>query len=162
MAVESLKTRFEQLMSHPDYREGEHWRWRDFKKGEKIIKCGEEDSDIYIIVEGCARVVGDVDLGSDKSIHPGVCDLSTGDFFGEIALFDQQPRSATIEAVEACKTIQVDGQKLLKFLDNHPNLGYQLMQQLMRVMVDRLRNSNKKIFSLLAWGLKAHNIDTHL
>ena len=69
----------------------------DFKTGDAIIKQGEDGDKFYIILEGECDVHVDRD---DKKNHK-VATLSKGEYFGEIALIRDIPRTATITAVSA-------------------------------------------------------------
>ena len=53
-------------------------------------------------------------------------------------------------------------QKQVEFLDQHPDIGYEVFRELNYMLVRRLRNANRKIFSLFAWGLKNCGITQHL
>ena len=105
---------------------------------------------------------GNVDLDDARHIRPGFSDLAVGEVFGELALFDNQPRSATVTTVSACDLAVIDGARLMAFLDSHPELGYPLFKDLILILVKRLRSANQKIFALFAWGLKARGIDRYL
>ncbi len=150
------------LLQHPDFREGEHWSNESFNANREIVRQGDTSRKVYVVRSGTVRVTGKVDIGDQRQVSPGVCDLGEGEIFGELVLFDNQPRSASVVAVTDCELIVVDGDKLMSFMEAHPELGFVVLKALMSIMVNRLRSTNKKIFSLFAWGLKAHSIDEHL
>jgi len=70
---------------------------KNFKKGEFIMKYGEEGSEFYIIVSGTCAVL------TDDGVE--VAKLSDGDYVGEMALLEKATRNATIECLEDCSTL---------------------------------------------------------
>lgn len=158
----SLETELKTLLEHPDFQEGSHWRTRRVEAGQAVFREGETGSDLYLILQGSVRVMGDVELESRSRIQPGFCDLPAGALFGELALFDREPRSATVVAVEDTELVVIDGEQLLRFFDANPEIGYNMLKEMLSVTVGRLRSTNKKLVSLFVWGLKAHRIEQHL
>jgi len=152
----------EKLISHPDFKEMLYWERIAVEKDAKVISEGEAGGAFYFVEQGTLRVLGKVCLGGDKSVSPGVYDMNSGNVVGELVLFDKQPRSATVRALEPSILIQFDAPRTMLFLQEHPDLGFEFMRELMSIMVGRLRSSNQKVFSLLAWGLKAHGIEKEL
>ena len=152
----------ETLIKNSSFKENCYWKVSDFKKGDKILEQGDECKDLYLLKTGSARVLGSIETAENHRIQPGVCDIKSGDVFGELSLFDKKPRSASVECLEDCSAVVINGEKLLKFLEANPDIGFKFMQELMTLIVERLRDSNEKVFSLYAWGLKAHKIDEHL
>ncbi len=152
----------DELFENPLFKENEYWRLVRFKKDEKVVEQGELGRDLFLIKVGCVRVLGAIELKDHKKIQPGVCDMGVGDIFGELSLFDHQPRSASIVCLEDSEIIVINGEKLMSFLEAHSDIGFQFMRDVMELLVKRLRASNEKVFSLFAWGLKAHKIDEHL
>ena len=157
-----MNTIFEQLIAHPDFREGDYWSRMQLDSGKEIIKQGESSDYLYLLESGDVRVMGDVELDENRRVKPGVCDMKPGDVFGEMVMFDDQPRSASVMATSDCVLIRIHGKKTMGFLEQHPELGFAVLKMLTQSMVDRLRKTNKKIFSLFAWGLKAHGLEKHL
>ncbi len=150
------------LFDHPDFKEGIHWRRQLVTSGQMVFREGDGGREVYLILQGRVRVVGEVALESERRIQPGICDLPQGALFGELALFDQGPRSASVSVVEDGELAVIDGDRLLEFFDTNPELGYRILMRLLSVVVGRVRATNKKLVSLFAWGLKAHGIEGHL
>ena len=161
-AAERLRDDLAALLHDPEFVEGRDWRERRLVAGETLFAEGSPGDSLYLLEEGAVRVTGGVELDRGRRIQPGVCDLGSGAVFGEVVLFDEGPRSATVMAVRDSRLIEIDGAALLRFLDMHPERGYRILRGLIAVMVRRLRATNRKLLSLLAWGLKAHDIDSQL
>ncbi|HDP80128.1 MAG TPA: cyclic nucleotide-binding domain-containing protein [Spirochaetes bacterium] len=87
-----------------------------YKANERIIEAGKLESRMYIILEG----VVEISL-SDRQNSVVVAELKKGDFFGEISLFNNSPRSATVTAVQDVKLAYIDNIDQLKaFLMRNP------------------------------------------
>ena len=152
----------DRLLKSRDFPEGSCWTRHIFEANSEIVAQGEPSKTVYYLQAGSARVIGTVMVGDDKQMKPGVYDISPGEVFGELALFDNEPRSASVIALEDSNVILIDGAQLLSYLEANKELGFAMMKAFMGLMVGRLRQTNKKMFSLLAWGLKAHSIDQYL
>lgn len=150
------------LLDHPEFREGRDWYRERLPPGRAVFEEGTRGREVYLVLAGAVRVVGDVELDEERRIHPGICDLTEGAIFGELALFDEQPRSARVETLRETELAVLEGEALLRFFDRHPEVGYGFLKELLGVVVSRLRQTNKKLASLLVWGLRVHQIDTHL
>ncbi len=151
-----------ELLQDTDFKEGKHWERKKYGADGEIVTEGEQSDSIYLIEKGCVRVLGKVALKEDRQVQPGVCDLGPGDVFGELSLFDDEPRSATVRAISETTVIRVDGLALMEYLKENPEKGFVFLTNLLKTMVGRLRQSNQKVLSLLAWGLRAHNISDHI
>ncbi len=87
-----------------------------YQKGEHIIRSGQLEKRMYIILEG---VVSITLTDGDNSFS--VANLKKGDFFGEISLFTSTPRSATVTALDNVKLVYIDSEEQLKgFLIKNP------------------------------------------
>jgi CRP/FNR family transcriptional regulator/CRP/FNR family cyclic AMP-dependent transcriptional regulator len=67
--------------------------------------------------------------------------LSRGQFFGELSLIDNQPRSATVESIEPTKCLIMTSWVWNGFLDTEPKLAHAVMKELAR----RLRDADQKL-----------------
>ena len=135
---------------------------RRYESGESIIMEGCADRRIYLIETGSVRVAGRIELDGRRHIQPGLCDLGVGEIFGELSLFESGPRSASVVAIERCDLRVFEAQALASHFDQHPEQGYLVLKWLFSVLSGRLRQADRRLGSLFAWGLKAHGIDSHL
>lgn len=150
------------LLEHPDFEEGSHWKICKVKPNQVIFREGENGRSIYLILTGSVRLMGSLNLDDERRVQPGFSDLGIGEVFGELPLFDNQPRSASVIAVSECDLVEINSDSLISFLDQHPDVGYEVLKELYHMLVRRLRKANGKIFSLFAWGLKNCGITEHL
>jgi len=102
----------------------------EFGARQFIVTQGQVGSGLYIIVSGAARVVS----GSHELARFG-----PGDFFGELAVIDQQPRVASVQAVENTVCLALASWDLLELLKHDPTLS----QNLIRGLAARLRSTSE-------------------
>ena len=152
----------QKILESEDFAEGSAWRRRTFAAQEVIVREGEQDGHLYLVVTGDLRVTVQVEIDDARKMHPGICDLEPGDVFGELCLFDKQPRSATVEGLKPGQLIEIDAKRLNQWLDRHPALGLKTLREFYGELISRLRKTNQRVESLLSWGLRAHGIDKHI
>ena len=101
----------------------------NYSPGQGIIEAGTLGQSMYVVVEGEVEVrVGD----------RVVDQLGAGSIFGEMALIDDAPRSATVIAKTDCKLVEVDRRRFEFMVCETPYFAIAVM----RVMADRLRKAN--------------------
>ncbi len=111
-------------------------------RGSTIVTEGEGTAAMYLILRGQVEVVL-LDVGGRDVL---LASLGPGDCFGEMAVFDALPRSATVRAVEACKLVRFPKAPFLEFLRATPEVLFGLVH----VLVERLRKANRHIEGLAA------------
>jgi CRP-like cAMP-binding protein len=107
-----------------------------YRDGDVIIQQGETGDCMYVIQSGRAEVWVHRH-GQDVCIHH----LSTGDVFGEIALFKKGPRSATVKAVGEVRAITVDKRTFLRRVHEDPSIAFRILQR----MSDRIVNLSNEL-----------------
>ncbi len=105
----------------------------DYYGGETIIKQGETGDCMYVVQSGQVEVVQDVNGGEQR-----LAVLETGDFFGEMALFEREVRSATVRALVDARVLKIDKKTLLRRIKEDPLLAVNLLQ----TMSGRIRELN--------------------
>lgn len=109
---------------------------REYLDGEAIVRQGDEADCMFVMQQGQAEVVVDMD-GSDVRLNV----LREGDPFGEMALFDGMPRSATVRAVGHARVVSVDKKNFLRRIHEDPSLAYRVVQTMSR----RIRLLNEEV-----------------
>jgi CRP-like cAMP-binding protein/lipopolysaccharide biosynthesis regulator YciM len=113
-----------------------------FREGSMIFREGEKGDKLYIVLDGRVRI---------SKFIPGVGEealtvLDRGDFFGEMALIDDKPRSADAKAHEGDATVlSIDRATLNEILSMDPHAALQFLNLLCRLISRRLREINDKI-----------------
>src|SRR5262249_937032 len=82
-----------------------------------------------------------------------------GDFFGERALFDRAPRSATIQADTDAALLVLDRAKLNLLIQANPRAAAAFCRSLVSVFIERLRASGELVAEITRWGLEATGLD---
>ena len=97
-----------------------------FRSGKTIFQEGEAGTKMYVVKEGEVELL----------VHGKViAELETGSIFGEMAIIDGKPRSATARAKTRCKLIPMNQEQFLGLVARNP--GFSL--EVMKVLADRLR-----------------------
>ncbi len=152
----------QQIIDSPNLPEGIAWQRKIYQANQIIVNAGDRGDTLYLIESGELRVLGHVQLEKHKQIQPGIGDLKSGMLFGESCLQTVLPRTATVMAVTESVLLEIKGQRLSIYLDDHPIQGYLFYKYLIEIMLNRQSRTNHTIETLLKWGLEVHEIDQYL
>ncbi len=152
----------QQIIDSPYLPEGIAWQRKIYQANQIIVNAGDRGDTLYLIESGELRVLGHVQLEKHKQIQPGIGDLKSGMLFGESCLQTVLPRTATVMAVTESVLLEIKGQRLSIYLDDHPIQGYLFYKYLFEIMLNRQSRTNHTIETLLKWGLEVHEIDQYL
>ena len=97
---------------------GRRLRHRHFRRNEVIFHQGDPGDALHVITGGSVKIV----LPSAEGDEAIIATLQPGDFFGELALLDGEPRSATAVAVEPSETLSLPRDALHELVERHPEL----------------------------------------
>jgi CRP/FNR family cyclic AMP-dependent transcriptional regulator len=114
-----------------------------YRDGETIIRQGDEGNCMYVIQEGQAEVCVRKGEGELR-----LALLTQGDFFGEMALFDREIRSATVRSVGESRVLTISKKSLLRRIQEDPTLALRLIETL----TGRIRQLNKEVIRSAADG----------
>lgn len=96
-----------------------------YQDGEVIVRQGEVGNCLYVIQSGKAEVVEET---NGQTVPLAV--LSENDFFGEMAIFEDQVRSATVRALGAVRVLTVDKKTLLRRIQQDPALAFRILEHI--------------------------------
>lgn len=111
---------------------------RTYPKGAVIVNEGEEGNSLFVIQTGAVKAYLSDDDGKEVVLStPG-----PGEYFGELALFDDAPRSASVAALEPCRVMMVSKAILREALKERPEIAVALLKGLatrIRALTENVR-----------------------
>jgi CRP-like cAMP-binding protein len=110
---------------------------RRFAAGEVVFREGDESSTCYIVRSGHVRAVREHTDGRSITLAT----FGPGDIFGELAMFDDERRTATIETIDEAEAIAILSGDMRRLLREHPDIAVKLLSSLVR----RLRQTNERL-----------------
>ncbi len=110
---------------------------RTFEPGQAVFREGDSSDTCYVVRSGHARAVRSHPDGRSITLAT----FGPGDIFGELAMFEDERRSATVEAIETTSVIGVLGPDMRRLMTEHPEISTRLVVALGR----RLRESNERL-----------------
>ena len=112
-----------------------------YNDGDVIIRQGEAGDCMYEILEGTVEV-----LREKNGQEVCLAVLSNGDFFGEMAIFEREVRSATVRAMGEVRAMTIDKKTLLRRISGDPSLAFRIVEK----MANRIRELDIEIERLKA------------
>lgn len=113
---------------------------RKYKEGEFIVREDEQTRDLYIVYDGWLSVEVHKHFTSQNVFRLQM--LRSKGVVGEFSFLDGSRRSADVVAMDDVKVLVLPYQKLLEMMENNNHLGYKLMQNIARLLCDRVRSAN--------------------
>jgi CRP/FNR family transcriptional regulator, cyclic AMP receptor protein len=108
---------------------------RAFASKGVIFKQGDEGQSLFIVATGAVRIhIGNQELAQ----------LRRGDFFGEMSLFDTEPRSASVTAIESCTCLELTQSQLYEAINETPEIALKLIG----ILSGRIRELNREVNEL--------------
>jgi CRP/FNR family transcriptional regulator len=108
-----------------------------YRDGEAIVEQGKLGQSMYVVQGGRVEVVQRSDHGDEQHLAY----LDAGDFFGEMAVFEKEVRSATVRADGEARVLKIDKRTLLTRIREDPLLAINLL----KTMSHRIRDLNTEI-----------------
>jgi CRP-like cAMP-binding protein len=109
-----------------------------------IFEHGDAGEKLYIILEGRVRIARQVAGMGEEALAI----LEAGTIFGEMALLDDTPRSADARAHERCRLLAIGREAFEDLLFMHKDLAYEVLWNIIRLLSQRLRDTNDKLAML--------------
>ena len=109
-----------------------------FNAGEAIITEGERADTMYFVLEGSVKVVKSHNTLNARELAT----LRTGDLFGEMALFLNEPRTASVIANSSVKVVEIHRDTVTDFIEKSSEVAYVLVETLCARLKNLLANSN--------------------
>jgi CRP-like cAMP-binding protein len=113
---------------------------RRFRSGYEIVKENDIGDSLYIIREGRVRIAQRIKEGE----YVDLAELAVGECFGDMAVIDEEVRSASVFAIKECILLCITRDNLMDVIIEYPHIAIELL----KVFVRRLRAANIRIKDL--------------
>jgi CRP/FNR family transcriptional regulator len=113
---------------------------RDFQPGSIIFSQGEEGNTMFIVKSGVIKITMKLQDGEKEIVT-----LGPDGFFGEIALFERVPRTATATAVQDSIIYEIDRDNFAEVISQNPYIGNKIFYKIIQDMGKRLRRMNLQV-----------------
>jgi CRP-like cAMP-binding protein len=107
-----------------------------YRPREIVVRQGDRDGDVYLVTRGYLMVSAVAHNG--REVGFGV--MQAGDLFGEIALFDGEPRSASVVAITQVESLRIDRRAFVRLVEGNPRIALELLA----LMARRLRRLSQR------------------
>jgi CRP-like cAMP-binding protein len=114
----------------------ERYLGKTYKDGEIICREGDVGNNMFVVQSGKVEVIKEGPLGEVK-----LGTLTKGKIFGEMALFDHMPRSATVKAVGEAVVLTIDKNGFFKKASTDPSLAFNILEG----MSERIRDLDREL-----------------
>ena len=128
---------------------------RRLRKGQVLFREGDSGNEMFVVRSGTMLISKQV----TGSVEQVLAHVPAGDFFGEMALFDQSPRSATLQAETDVMLLVLDRPNLEELIESNPRAAAAFFFTLVQVFIERLRASGDLVAEVTRWGLEATGLD---
>jgi CRP/FNR family cyclic AMP-dependent transcriptional regulator len=98
---------------------------RTYADGEVVCRQGDRAEAMYVVQEGCVHV-----FREEEGVETLIARLGPGEIVGEMAVFDRQPRSATVRAAGAARVLTLDKRSFLRQIHNDPTLAWRIAERM--------------------------------
>ena len=119
---------------------------RKFHKGDKLIKEGDMGDELFILLEGAVDILKKTMAGDDYVVTSLKAEYNI--FIGEMALIDDDKRSATVVATEDSTALVIGKQAFHKLGDADPHIGLPITRVIAKIIAGRLRKTNEDMMTL--------------
>ncbi len=117
---------------------------RQYAANEYVFYQNDPGIGLYIIIKGEILITQETEDGERFDLTT----LGRGDFFGELALLDEERRSASAIAMKDSQLAVIFKPDLDEFVETHPKEGIKILQGISQIIATRLRNLNQDYFAL--------------
>src|SRR5438128_11199282 len=116
---------------------GDRVRTKQYRRGETIFRKDDPGQHFYVVLDGAVKIALPGEFGQEALVAL----LRGGEFFGELALFDHSPRSATATALEDTRCALLAGDDFVAFVEAHPaatKVAFEALAKTIRRLSERV------------------------
>jgi diguanylate cyclase (GGDEF)-like protein len=126
-------------------------RPRTLQKGQTLFRQGDPGGELFIVESGAMGISVVLDDGQSLEI----VEFVKGDFFGEMSIFEKEPRSATCTAKSRSRLLSMNEGQFFRFFDSNPSGAAKVMTHMLAVTRRRLEDTGEFLSDMVQWGEEA-------
>lgn len=119
---------------------------RSFAAGKLIIREGDVGDEMFVALTGAVEIQKQTRAGDSYTVVRLRAENNV--FFGEIALIDDDKRSATVQATEDSEFIVVKKEDFLRLGNEHPEIGLPITREIAKILASRLRKTTGDMLTI--------------
>ncbi len=123
----------------------------ELEEGQKIFNEGDDGNELFIVMDG--RVATSISLPGGKERE--IAEFTSGDFFGEMSIFEEAPRSATCSTKTRGALLSLHHGDFYRLIESHPAIAIKMMYRMLGITTQRLRNTSEFLSDMVLWGEEA-------
>ena len=126
----------------------DHLSTVELARGQTLFHEGDQGNDLYILTDGAVAVSIRLPDGGTHEIAR----FAAGDFFGEMSIFDDAPRSASCTALKKSTLYSLSRNAFTDVIAQHPHIALKLMYRMLNITTQRLRGTSEFVSEMVQWG----------
>jgi diguanylate cyclase (GGDEF)-like protein len=126
-------------------------RSRELGPGEVLFREGDPGGELFVVEAGSLGI--SVSMAGGEKLE--IAAFGRGDFFGEMSIFEKEPRSATCEARSACRLLSLQQADLFRYMTSSPASAAKIMRRMLAVTRRRLADTGEFLADMVRWGEQA-------
>lgn len=142
------------FLEDADIRDNVPCQIKKFSEGNTIVLEGTQGMDVFLIKSGTVHILASMTLANEQQKDKGIAKLSANEVFGELAIFDNNTRSAMAVAASDCEIVVINGAALLAYMDDNPEQGYPVLNFFLKQIVQRMRSSTIRANMIMEFYLQ--------
>ncbi len=123
----------------------------EYCKGQTLFNEGDTGEIMYIVISGAVSI--SVNLPNGKVLE--IAEITEGNFFGEMSIFDSAVRSATCSPKCNTKVLSLKADVFYEFIKNKPEAGINIMHRMLNIITMRLKKTGAFLSDMVTWGEQA-------
>jgi diguanylate cyclase (GGDEF)-like protein len=128
-----------------------HMKSRSFPSGALLFNEGDPGNEMYVIAKGSISIF--VILANGKELL--ISEIGEGNFFGEMSIVEQAPRSASCRAIADTECLSLSADNFNALIREHPGIASRIMKRMLSITAGRLANTGSFLSQMVQWGESA-------
>lgn len=121
---------------------------KEYGEGELIFSEGDHGDELFVVIEGSVSIFI-VDKEGKEVVLSGI---TAGNFFGEMSIIEQAPRSANCRVIEDSVFLVLHADDFMRIIRSMPECAVKIMNSMLTITVNRLLNVGAFVTQMVQWG----------